>query len=198
MKCVNHSTLDAVEICEKCGKGLCINCKLELHSRTYCHPCAQEILTALTLINVKDGRSDIDTLGSDKRGLRWSLIYKGALVTLVIGFIFESYAGFMYSLTSGFNAVNDTTLILILVSIEVICLLVGGFIVGTKAGYRGAKHGLSTGLIVGIGIATFSLLGMLYDGTGTGWIILTLAAELLLSPGFGALGGFLGERLRNR
>jgi len=104
----------------------------------------------------------------------------------------------MYSLTSGFNAVNDTTLILILVSIEVICLLVGGFIVGTKAGYRGAKHGLSTGLIVGIGIATFSLLGMLYDGTGTGWIILTLAAELLLSPGFGALGGFLGERLRNR
>jgi hypothetical protein len=45
MKCINHPEVDAVDVCEKCGKSLCILCKHELHNKTLCQPCVKEILT---------------------------------------------------------------------------------------------------------------------------------------------------------
>jgi hypothetical protein len=40
MKCINHHDVDAVGVCVKCGKGLCIDCKRELGGKIYCHVCA--------------------------------------------------------------------------------------------------------------------------------------------------------------
>jgi hypothetical protein len=115
-----------------------------------------------------------------------------------MGFTLVPAAGIFYGMTSGFCAVNETTMSLIMSGVAIICFLAVGFIIGTKAGYRGALHGMLSGSIAGIGIVIFSVMGMLNDGVGAGWIILTLTVEFLLSLGFGALGGFWGERSWNR
>jgi hypothetical protein len=65
MKCVNHPEVDATSTCVKCGKGLCIDCQRELHNKTYCQPCADEILTqkagiSLTLANIKKRKPNIN------------------------------------------------------------------------------------------------------------------------------------------
>jgi hypothetical protein len=43
-RCANHPALDAIDVCGKCGKGLCINCKREIHNKTFCQSCAQGML----------------------------------------------------------------------------------------------------------------------------------------------------------
>lgn len=39
MKCTNHPEIDAVGICVKCGKGLCVECTKEIGGKFYCQVC---------------------------------------------------------------------------------------------------------------------------------------------------------------
>ena len=82
--------------------------------------------------------------------------------------------------------------------IALTCSVIGGLVVGFGVGYRGALHGLISTLIAGIIIVIYALIGMLITGDSASWVIAALIAGLLVLPGFGTLGGFLGERLRNR
>lgn len=198
MKCVNHPEIDAANVCAKCGKGLCIDCIRELHNRTHCQSCAQEILTqeanaALTLANMKDGRPEINTVGSDKRSLRWGLIFLGALGTIVTGFVLI-LAAVLITIPLWADSGNNWILSVTDIVIVLICLLFGGFLIGRKAGYRGALHGMLSTLIFGVAIIIWSAVGMSKDGITIFGIVLLIIG--LFSPAFGALGGFRGEQIK--
>ncbi len=83
--------------------------------------------------------------------------------------------------------------------ITIICYMIGGFVAGAVAGYRGALHGMAAALMTCFVVMIFTFLvvgvGEFNPGWNTGWTVFILAIELLLIPSSGALGGFLGERL---
>jgi hypothetical protein len=75
MKCINHYDIDAVGVCVRCGKGLCIDCKRELGGKIHCQTCADEIFTQKTAPPVTSPRPEAP----------------GALVSLIlsiVGFFF--------------------------------------------------------------------------------------------------------------
>ncbi|MEA1959317.1 MAG: TIGR04086 family membrane protein [Chloroflexota bacterium] len=129
-----------------------------------------------------------------KRGLRRAPIFLGASVIVALTFVGVVGIGVMVAISGN----NETTVALVQVGIALICSVFGGLIVGFGVGYRGALHGLLSALIAGVVLVIYTLIGMLSTGVSAGWIIVALTIELLVLPGFGALGGFFGERLRNR
>lgn len=129
-----------------------------------------------------------------RRGLRWRSIFLGASIIVALTFVGVVGIGVMVAVSGN----NDTTVSLVQVGIAFICSVIGGLVVGFGVGYRGALHGLISTLIADIFIVIYTLIGMLSTGVSASWVIIALIAELLVLPGFGALGGFLGERLRNR
>jgi hypothetical protein len=42
MKCIIHPGVDAIGVCTVCGKGLCMECDVELGGKLYCKTCANE------------------------------------------------------------------------------------------------------------------------------------------------------------
>jgi hypothetical protein len=183
MKCINHPVLDAVGVCEKCGKGLCLDCRRELYRKTYCRDCADDLIHRTN-----------EALGSNKHGLSWGLIFLGAFVITGLVLICGTGAAAMSALLFQ----NESTGSLVMAVTATACYMIGGFIVGAKAGYRGTEHGMSSALAADVVTLTIMLLGMLDSGVSAGWIVFSSIFVLLILPGFGALGGFLGERLRKR
>ena len=133
-----------------------------------------------------------------KAGLRWRDIWRGAFATTGIIFLLIIAASILYGMTSGFCNVNDTTMVIIQVCTALICYVFGGFVVGGRAERRGALHGLLSALVVSIILLIIILILMLNSGESAGYIFVSSAIILLILPVFGALGGYLGERLRNR
>jgi putative membrane protein (TIGR04086 family) len=129
-----------------------------------------------------------------KHGLRWGPICIGASFIAFITFVGVVFIGVMVAISGN----NEITVSLVQVGIALICSLLGGWIVGNRVRYRGALHGLLSALVADVVLVTIMLIGMLHDGVSAGWIIFGVIAVLLISPGFGALGGFWGERVSKR
>jgi hypothetical protein len=97
MKCTNHPEVDATGTCVKCGKNLCIDCQRELHNKTYCQPCAdemrtQEAVVALTLVNRKNKEPNINfdkfRFNDKARYLKYLNIVAGLFLISGIGLTF--------------------------------------------------------------------------------------------------------------
>ena len=129
-----------------------------------------------------------------KRGLRRRSIFLGASGIVALTLVGVVGISVMVALSGNSN----TTVSLVQVGIAIVCSVFGGLIVGAGVGYRGALHGLLSALVADVVIVIYTLIGMLSTGVSAGWVIVALAVELLILPGFGAFGGFWGERSRSR
>jgi putative membrane protein (TIGR04086 family) len=130
-----------------------------------------------------------------KRGLRWGLICLGAFSILAVGFVGFG-AAVLLTIPLWADSGDDQLLTVLDIGIALICLLFGGLIIGRKARYRSALHGMLSTLIVGVTIIVLSAIGTWKEGVSTESYIFLMIG--LFSPGLGALGGFLGERLNSR
>jgi hypothetical protein len=203
MKCFNHPALDATAVCAKCGKGLCIDCKWDLESKTYCQRCAKEIISAENSSahsninpNIRKEKNDTNISVYRKRGLSWSLVCFGAFIATVIGFALILPVAFLSSVIRGDNPDTNWTFLVIGILIVFLCAFVGGCLVGMYIKYRGTLHGLLMGLIFGVIVVIWCSLTM--------WVwrlipnLLPILITGVFSPVFSGLGGYWGEQYGNR
>ncbi|MEA1959316.1 MAG: TIGR04086 family membrane protein [Chloroflexota bacterium] len=183
--------------------SVCASCGKQIEAGTVsCSSCGHPVSLdpqSNTNPDISSDSSDARDVATDqrvavKRGLRWGPICIVASFIAIITFAGLAFIGVIVAISGN----NDTIVALVQVGIALICSLLGGWIVGNRVGYRGALHGLLSALIAGVVLATIMLIGMLNTRVSASWIVFGVIAELLILPGFGALGGFLGERLRNR
>ena len=88
MKCINHPKLDAEGVCEKCGKGLCFDCKREIHGKIYCQPCAQEILAQEKSTTPPLANNKRKTSGNRVKTRYLKYLNIVALLCFILGFVF--------------------------------------------------------------------------------------------------------------
>ena len=203
MKCFNHPALDATAVCAKCGKGLCINCKWDLESKTYCQPCAKELLSAESSSahsnikpNIRKEKTDTNIIVYRKKGLSWSIINFGAFIATVIGFALILPVAFLSSVVREDNADTNWAFLVVGIFIVFLCAFVGGFFVGMYIKHRGTLHGLLMGFIFGAIVVIWCSLTMWV------WKLIPNLMPILItgvfSPVFSGLGGYWGEQYGNR
>lgn len=84
------------------------------------------------------------------------------------------------------------------------CYFVAGLIAGYWADWKGATHGAVAAMVVWgfnlfYSLVTIGPVGMGYPGSTSGLVVVFMLSHIIagfLMAGIGALGGFVGERIR--
>jgi putative membrane protein (TIGR04086 family) len=174
----------------------CSNCSAQLEEgAAFCVKCGHPVGAAAV------GQASPDTAKGNaaarqqggKRGLKLVPILVGTLVTVLLLLSF----GYITRAVASSN-INDATLMLIESVLGLICYIIGGLIAGAMAEYKGAVHGMLAAVIA-VFLSMIVNYGMgNFKDVSAFLILFSLAFGLLIALGLGALGGYLGERLRNR
>jgi len=122
------------------------------------------------------------------RNLKWGSICAGAFVGLALAFVFTIFIGGILDTTE--NELSGLAIIFIIILFIAISYTIGGAIAGSMAKSKGWIHGLISGLFAWI-ITIF-----LYIPMGLKHIDIYWMFALVLVLGCGALGGLLGQRMR--
>jgi hypothetical protein len=154
-KCINHPELDAAGVCAKCGKSLCTDCKRELFNKTFCQPCAQEMLTkeadvAFTLANINKRKTN----GNQNKPRYLNYLNIAAGCCLILGFVLTFLSPFicfpLLDSPDGEKTINNMVSIGITLAIAGVILTTVSiyFHLTTALNINKAKAGLLLGIVL--------------------------------------------------
>lgn len=100
MNCDYHADREAIGTCVCCGKAICPECKVSLHDKLHCNPCAEKLIvpqaaTADAAANTSgQGRSSV--VPQEIRGWNWG----GFFFTWIWGIGNRSWLAVLFGITS--------------------------------------------------------------------------------------------------
>jgi hypothetical protein len=122
--------------------------------------------------------------------MRWPSIVGGA----VIGIALMLVVSFAFGLSN--SGTTDGGTWAALIAAGAFCYLVAGFVAGVWANWRGAGHGVAAGLMVWLTNLVYLFITGVAYGPGYESLMPLVFIGGIFALGIGALGGFIGGRIR--
>lgn len=139
MKCVNHPEIDAVAVCVRCGKEVCIDCKRELGMNIYCLSCTHEILT-----------KEAEPPNAEEKGTKSKIAGRRLLVLGTVGCVLAVLSAMLAFAMGGNDNPKVGTGIVVYISMALFIISPVLFTIGLTRAVTGATGISLAALVCGI------------------------------------------------